>query len=419
MKKTLEQELLKAAEFTNNEPLYTEKELLDLIQFSALSTHTGSTLFWRMVMIGNIILSALTLSTLIPMEYSENPMRALQHPKESKTEMKAADSLLKSKEENKPLFLPEQLKSEQLYSPTEQVLREMGIESTEGTVTFSARMAVEKNNLTSLLDIMKKNERGHSTTTLNTNKLLPILHNYGYDTTKLTLNVDLTIHVSEFEVSAELEAYKEERNNVKTKPIMITHDFRFEGKNNTSVLLFNDAGDITNKGIKTAVHNLFTGKSSIEKNEILMSLVPIRVPIKETKSTLILWYYPTEHINKTIPEEVRDNIDAETIIANNSVNSTMGSYEEQGERPIINIDKISPNPAQFHATVSISTLQSGEIKLGVYSLEGNLLMELPTLNAEKGSLTIPMDLQLMNGVYLVVAANGNGVQAVTRLVINK
>lgn len=419
MKKTLEQELQKAAEFTNNEPLYTEKELFDLIRLTELSANTGSTLFWRLVMIANIILSGLTLATLIPLDYTENPMRALPHPKESKTEVKAADSIIKSKEQNRPLLLPEQLKSEQLYSPTEQVLKEMGIESKEGIVKFSARIVVEKNNLTSLLDVMRKNESGHSTTTLNSHKLLPILHNYGYDTTKPTLTVDVTLNVSEFEVSTELETYKEERNNVKTKPIMITHDFRFEGKNNTSVLLFNDVGDITNKGIKTAVYTLFTGKSTTEKNEILMSLIPIHVPVKGTKSTLILWYYPTEHINKTIPEKMRDNTDAETIIANNSVSNTMNSDEVQEMMPIISIDKISPNPAQYHATISITVQHSEEIKLGIYTVDGNLLMELPTVTIEKGSINIPIDIQLMNGVYMVTAVNRNGVQAVTRLVINK
>lgn len=424
MKKTLEQEIRKAREFTNNEPLFTETELNDMLRFSSSqSTETGTTLFWRFVMIMNMVLSGLTLATLIPLEYSENPKRALRHPKESNTEIHATDSILKNSEKGSPLLLPEKLQINPPYSPEKKEMDELGVELQNGSTAFVVNVLVQKGHKSVLLDLLKKSQGTSSTVTLNAEKLMPILYNYGYDTTENVITVGVKIRAYEYNVKAEILSYDETKKNEKEKlpkPLMVSHDVRYDGKDRTSIFLFNTLDEKTNEGIKKSLKGIFEGKSTSAENEIIHSLVPVSFPVKGTETTLILWFYPTEGLNKVIPEDEVENAKEEKIVEyNKRTENEPVQQENNGGNSTLTINYISPNPAQYKADLSIDAVQFSEIKIGVYSLEGRLVMELPSMSVEKGNTVIPMEFQLPNGVYHVVVINSFGVQTATRLIVNK
>ena len=84
------------------------------------------------------------------------------------------------------------------------------------------------------------------------------------------------------------------------------------------------------------------------------------------------------------------------------------------------IQYLAPNPAQTTTKVVLNSQQDQEIILGIYSLDGQLLMNIPAMRVQANStVSIPLEFQLPNGIYHVVAANEKGVQSVTRLIITK
>ena len=420
MKKTLEDELRKASDFTNNDPLFTETELEDLLRFSdAQSTNTQTTFFWRFVMIMNIILSGMTLVTLIPLEYNDNSLHALPHPQQSKTTIKVVDSVIASTEKPEPVLLPEKIENQEIYNAHQKDSEKLGIVLSDGVTVFTASILVEKNNPSPLMDLLKKREGTYSETSLQQTKIVSLLYGYGYDTNAMSIPVRLKIYAEEFSIKAELLQAEPDKKAISIpQPQIITHDVRYQGKNYASVLLCNTTHENIHQKTKRLLQKLFTGIMNAEENSLLVSLIPVKIPIKGTKTSLVLWYYPTNSLKERLP----DTIIKKTIEKNqNEIQSIESSNNQQGSHEYdMTIQYLAPNPAQTTTKVVLNSQQDQEIILGIYSLDGQLLMNIPAMRVQANStVSIPLEFQLPNGIYHVVSANEKGVQSVTRLIITK
>ena len=418
MKKTLEEELRKAADFTNQEPLLSEKELMDLVRFSdSQSTRTNTTLFWRFVMIMNIILSGLTIATLIPLEYDNNPLQALPHPKKSTTSIKADGDYLRSTENPEPFVLPEKIDGQKMYNAQQKDTEKLGLIFFDGSTEFTVSILLEKNNPSTLLDILKKREGAYSATAIQPEKLLSLLYTYGYDTTGTSIPVRLKILAEEFVIKAEiLQQDKDAIEADKDIPLpqIITHDVRYQGKNYASVILCNTTNEDIHHRTKEVLQKLFTGKMNVEENSMLLSFVPVKIPVKGTKTSLVLWYYPTNNVRDIIPDTMIQNPLEEH---RKEKQSTEQPYSHELD---IAIQYLAPNPAQNMTQVVLTSGKDQEIMLGIYSLNGQLLMNIPAMKVSaQSTVKIPLEFELSNGIYHVVAANQQGMQSVTRLIITK
>lgn len=418
MKKILEEELRKAADFTNQEPLLSEKELMDLVRFSdSQSTRTNTTLFWRFVMIMNIILSGLTLATLIPLEYDNNPLQALPHPKKSTTSIKADGDYLRSTENPEPFVLPEKIDGQKMYNAQQKDTEKLGLIFFDGSTEFTVSILLEKNNPSTLLDILKKREGAYSATAIQPEKLLSLLYTYGYDTTGTSIPVRLKILAEEFVIKAEiLQQDKDAIEADKDIPLpqIITHDVRYQGKNYASVILCNTTNEDIHHRTKEVLQKLFTGKMNVEENSMLLSFVPVKIPVKGTKTSLVLWYYPTNNVRDIIPDTMIQNPLEEH---RKEKQSTEQPYSHELD---IAIQYLAPNPAQNMTQVVLTSGKDQEIMLGIYSLNGQLLMNIPAMKVSaQSTVKIPLEFELSNGIYHVVAANQQGMQSVTRLIITK
>ena len=418
MKKILEEELRKAADFTNQEPLLSEKELMDLVRFSdSQSTRTNTTLFWRFVMIMNIILSGLTLATLIPLEYDNNPLQALPHPKKSTTSIKADGDYLRSTENPEPFVLPEKIDGQKMYNAQQKDTEKLGLIFFDGSTEFTVSILLEKNNPSTLLDILKKREGAYSATAIQPEKLLSLLYTYGYDTTGTSIPVRLKILAEEFVIKAEiLQQDKDAIEADKDIPLpqIITHDVRYQGKNYASVILCNTTNEDIHHRTKEVLQKLFTGKMNVEENSMLLSFVPVKIPVKGTKTSLVLWYYPTNNVRDIIPDTMIQNPLEEH---RKEKQSTEQPYSHEVD---IALQYLAPNPAQNMTQVVLTSGKDQEIMLGIYSLNGQLLMNIPAMKVSaQSTVKIPLEFELSNGIYHVVAANQQGMQSVTRLIITK
>ena len=418
MKKILEEELRKAADFTNQEPLLSEKELMDLVRFSdSQSTRTNTTLFWRFVMIMNIILSGLTIATLIPLEYDNNPLQALPHPKKSTTSIKADGDYLRSTENPEPFVLPEKIDGQKMYNAQQKDTEKLGLIFFDGSTEFTVSILLEKNNPSTLLDILKKREGAYSATAIQPEKLLSLLYTYGYDTTGTSIPVRLKILAEEFVIKAEiLQQDKDAIEADKDIPLpqIITHDVRYQGKNYASVILCNTTNEDIHHRTKEVLQKLFTGKMNVEENSMLLSFVPVKIPVKGTKTSLVLWYYPTNNVRDIIPDTMIQNPLEEH---RKEKQSTEQPYSHELD---IAIQYLAPNPAQNMTQVVLTSGKDQEIMLGIYSLNGQLLMNIPAMKVSaQSTVKIPLEFELSNGIYHVVAANQQGMQSVTRLIITK
>ncbi len=422
MKKTLEEELRKAADFTNQEPLLSEKELMDLVRFSdSQSTRTNTTLFWRFVMIMNIILSGLTIATLIPLEYDNNPLQALPHPKKSTTSIIADGDYLRSTENPEPFVLPVKIDGQKMYNAQQKDSEKLGLIFFDGSTEFTVSILLEKNNPSTLLDILKKREGTSSATAIQPDKLVSLLYAYGYDTTGTSIPVRLKIIAEEFAIKAEILQQDKtaiEANKDIPQPQMITHDVRYHGKNYASVVLCNTTNEDIHHRTKAVLEKLFTGKMNAEENSMLLSFVPIKIPIKGTKTSLVLWYYPTNNVQDIVPDTMIQKPGEDNPKEKQSIEQ---SNEQQYSHEFdIAIQYLAPNPAQNMTQVVLKSRKDQEIIIGVYSLDGQLLMNIPAMMVQaESTVKIPLEFQLPNGIYHVIAANQQGMQSVTRLIITK
>ena len=424
MKKTLEDELRKASDFTNNDPLFSETELIELLRLSdSQSANKGETLFWRFVMIMNILLSGLTLVTLLPLDDNDHPVQALPHPPKSKTTMKADDAAITaSTEKPEPLLLPGKIENQEMYNVQTKDSEKLGLVLSDGVTEFTVSILVEKNNPSTLVDILKKREGTYSASSIQSTKIVPLLYRYGYDTTAMSIPVRLKIYAEEFSIKAELLPAETDKQDVTgnaiPQPQIITHDVRYQGKNYASLLLCNTTHENIHQQTKKLLQKLFTGTMNAEENSILVSLIPVKIPIKGTKTSLVLWYYPTNNVRDIIPPARIQNPFEENRKEKQSIEqSNEQQYSDNFE---IAIQYLAPNPAQNMTQVALKSRQDQEIIIGIYSLDGQLLMNIPAMMVQANTtVTIPLEFQLPNGIYHVVAANHKGVQSVTRLIITK
>jgi hypothetical protein len=167
-------------------------------------------------------------------------------------------------------------------------------------------------------------------------------------------------------------------------------------------------------------------KKYLESN--LNLLIPIKLDVKKliseskNKQVLILWYYPTEELIDSLPENIKSVIKSEyeSIVKGIESKVTSCTYFEVCKSTLILNDlKVYPNPASLSTTIEFNSPMKIVGEISLVNISGNHIKLLkPKSEFKTGNNSFSINLSGINPGIYIISINTNKGFKTQRLIVS-